>query len=94
MPRSLVERTFPDGLDIPQNAAGTEMVEGVVARNLDEQVTWVRSFVSDDTRKTFCIYDGPSPEAIRRSAGASGLPVDSITQVSVLDPYFYVGSGS
>jgi hypothetical protein len=45
--------------------------------------------VSEDKAKTFCIYDGPDPEAIRKVAGKNGLPVERITQVSVLDPYFY-----
>jgi hypothetical protein len=31
----------------------------------------------------------PSPEAIRKTAQANGLPVDQITEVRVLDPYFY-----
>jgi hypothetical protein len=52
-------------------------------------VTWVHSYVTGDKKKTFCIYDAPTPEAIRRAAGRNNLPVDSITQVSVLDPYFY-----
>ena len=52
------------------------------------------SYVSGDKSKTYCIYDGPSPEAIRRSADANGLPVDSIAEVRVLDPYFYVSEGS
>jgi hypothetical protein len=45
--------------------------------------------VSEDRRTTFCIYDAPTPEAIRRTAAANELPVDQITQVRVLDPYFY-----
>jgi hypothetical protein len=40
-------------------------------------------------QKTYCIYDGPHPEAIRKAAKRNGLPVDSITRVTVLDPYFY-----
>jgi len=47
--------------------------------------------VSEDLRKTFCIYDAPTPEAIRESARTNQLPIDSITAVSVLDPYFYRG---
>jgi hypothetical protein len=35
------------------------------------------------------VYDGPSPEAIRVTAERNGLPVNTITEVSVLDPYFY-----
>ena len=92
MPRYLVERTFMEPLDIPSTPDGRKALLGLVEANALEQVTWVRSFVSDDRRKTFCIYDGRSPEAIRRAAGASELPVDAIAEVSVLDPYFYVGS--
>jgi hypothetical protein len=29
------------------------------------------------------------PEAIRKAAEVNGLPVDQITEVTVLDPYFY-----
>jgi len=39
-------------------------------------VTWVHSYVTPDKKKTFCIYDAPSPEAIRQVAGRNGLPVD------------------
>jgi hypothetical protein len=89
MPRYLVERTFPDGLEIPTNDDGAKTCLGVVGNNADLGVTWLHSYVSDDKRKTFCIYDGPDPEAIRRAASSSGLPVDAISPVSVLDPYFY-----
>jgi hypothetical protein len=94
MPRYMVERTFPEGLEIPSTSDGLKACLGVVDKNGSEQVTWVRSFVTDDHGKTFCIYDGPSPEAIRRAAGLSGLPVDSISEISVLDPYFYVGGAA
>ena len=89
MPRYLVERTFPDGLAIPPTDDGAATCLGVVNNNAREGVTWVHSYVSDDKRRTFCVYDGPDPDAIRRAASHVGLPVDSISQVSVLDPYFY-----
>ena len=38
----------------------------------------------------YCIYEAPTPEAIRRTARANGLPVDRITEVQVVDPYVYV----
>ena len=91
MARYMIERTFPDGLEIPTTTAGLKACLGVVENNAAEQVTWVHSYVSDDHRKTFCVYDGPSPEAIRRAASLNDLPIDSITEISVLDPYFYVG---
>ena len=89
MPRYIVERRFEDGIGIPGGADGVELCLGVVDRNADEGVTWIHSYVSDDKRKTFCVYDGPTPEAIRKTAARNDLPVERITQVRVLDPYFY-----
>jgi len=90
MPRYVVERTFPDdGLIIPMNETGAQMCHFVVSNNALEQVTWVHSYVSEDKQRTYCIYDGPSPEAIRQAARRSNLPIDRITEVRVLDPYFY-----
>ena len=89
MPRYLVERTFPEGLNIPMNQTGADICLSVVGQNAQEQVTWVHSYVSDDKQKTYCIYDGPSPEAIRQAARRNNLPIDRITEVHVLDPYFY-----
>lgn len=79
MPRYIVERTFPNGRREPD----------VIERNADEGVTWLHSYVSEERHKTFCVYDAPSPEAIRKTARRNELPVDRITQVRVLDPYSY-----
>ena len=91
MPRYLVQRTFPEGLHIPIENGGADLCSGVVERNAEEGVTWVHSYVSEDKTHTFCIYDAPTPEAIRKTAARNRLPVDRITQVRVLDPYFYTG---
>ena len=89
MPRYLVERTFPDGLHIPIARDGMATVRGIVSRNRESGVTWLHSYVSDDKRSCFCLYEGPSPEAIRQAADSNDLPIDKITKVNVLDPYFY-----
>jgi hypothetical protein len=89
MPRYMVERTFPDGLRIPVTEQGAQACSAVVRTNTESGVTWLHSYVSQDLRKTFCVYDGPTPEAIRETAQNNNLPIDSITAVSVLDPYFY-----
>jgi hypothetical protein len=85
----VVERVFPDGWQMPVDAGGAELCRAIVDRNADEGVTWVHSYVSEDGRRTFCVYDAPNPEAVRRTARRNGLPVDRITAVRVLDPYFY-----
>lgn len=93
MPRYMIERTFPDGLEIPTTADGRNALLGVIENNTTEQVTWVHSYVTDDHTRTFCVYDAPSPEAIRAAATHSKLPLDAIHEVSVLDPFFYVSTG-
>lgn len=89
MPRYVVERTFDPGLEIPATSEGADQCLGVVSRNSREGVTWVHSYVSDDRRRSYCVYDAPDPEAVRRTASHNDLPVDQITQVRVLDPYFH-----
>jgi hypothetical protein len=88
MPRYLIERTFPEGLALPVSPEGAKAAAEVVRNNAKDGVTWIHSYVSPDRRKTWCIYDGPSPEAIRTCARSNGLPVDRISEVRVLDPYF------
>jgi hypothetical protein len=89
MARYMVERSFPGGLEIPITDEGAATCLGVVDRNAEVGVTWVHSYVSEDKSKTYCVYDGPDPESVRRAAERNKLPIDSITRVSVLDPYFY-----
>jgi hypothetical protein len=88
----VVERTFPQRLQIPVNDEGNAICMSVISKNAEDDVTWVRSYVSTDKSKSFCVYDAPSPEAIRRVADRNGLPVDRVTEIRVLDPYFYRGS--
>jgi hypothetical protein len=89
MARYVVERTFDDAISIPINGEGEKVCLGMVERNAELGVTWIHSYVSEDKTKTFCVYDGPDPEAIRRAASINDLPIDAITRVTVLDPYFY-----
>ena len=88
MPRYLVERTFPEALRLAANDEGAEFCRVIVLNNAEDDVTWLHSYISSDRMKAFCIYDAPSPEALRRSAKRNNLPVDRITKVNVLDPYF------
>jgi hypothetical protein len=89
MPRYLIERRFGDGLHIPTTAAGAELCNSVIDRNTDLAVTWLHSYVSEDKSTTYCIYDGLNAETIRKAAERNGLPIERITKVTVLDPFFY-----
>jgi hypothetical protein len=90
MPRYIIERIFTDGLEIPVTQDGSKICLNVVQNNSDDNVTWIHSYVSDDKKKTFCVYDAPTPEAIRKVANRNKLPIEKITEVRVLDPYFYL----
>jgi Protein of unknown function (DUF4242) len=46
-------------------------------------VRWLMSYANAAKTKTYCVYEGPSEDAIRKAASANGLPVDSITEVPV-----------
>ena len=89
MPRYIVERDFPSGLNVPVTADGAAACLGVVTANAMDGVTWVHSYVSLDKTRSFCVYDAPSPEAVRRTAVRNSLPLERNPEVRVLDPYFY-----
>ena len=43
MPRYIVERSFPEGLNIPVNDEGAEICRMVVMINEEDGVTWIQS---------------------------------------------------
>lgn len=84
MPRYLVERVFPTGFPEVAPDDDTDTGRLIAAINSELGVVWITSFVSDDRRRSFCVCEAPSPEAIRRAAGRYQWPVDAITRVSAL----------
>ena len=89
MPRYMIERKFPTGVPIRPDQAGLDACREVIERNAEDGVTWVHSYVTLDGRRTYCIYDAPSPEAVRRVAARNRLPVTRIVEVRDLSPYFH-----
>jgi hypothetical protein len=88
MPRYLVEQTFPDGLPLSLDERGARLCLHIIHNNALDDVTWIISYVTPDRQKVFYICDAPSPEAIRRAGLRNQQPVDRITEVRILDPYF------
>lgn len=88
MSRYLVEQSFPDGLELTPDSEGAKLCLLIISNNALDRVTWIHSYVTPDRRKAFYICEAPSPEAIRRAAQRNRLPVDRITEVRLLDPYF------
>ena len=77
MPVFMIERRYADELELTADAA-----DGVNKINDDEGVRWLYSFLAADKRKTYCLYEAPSPDAIRRAAARAGIPADIVVEVS------------
>ena len=77
MPVFMIERRYAEELDVTAASA-----EGINRINDDEGVRWLHSFLSADKRKTYCLYEAPSAEAIRRAAARAGLPADVVVEMT------------
>ncbi len=77
MPIFVVERRFAEELE-----ASAELADGINRINDQEGVRWLYSFLSADRRKTYCLYEAPTPDAIRRAAARADLPADVIVEVT------------
>uniref|UniRef100_UPI003F9B3A9D DUF4242 domain-containing protein n=1 Tax=Mycobacterium sp. TaxID=1785 RepID=UPI003F9B3A9D len=77
VPIFMVERVFAEELETSLDAA-----DGINRINAQEGVRWLYSFLSADKRKTYCLYEAPSPEAIRTAAARAGLPADVVVEVN------------
>jgi len=90
MPLFVIERSIPDGLALTPTQQGRHAATAVIGNNAQLGVTWLHSYVTPDKKRTFCIYDSPTHEALREAAERNSLPVERITEVRVLDPYFHM----
>ena len=76
MPFYMIERTFADQLDLTND--DVRRIEEV---NADEGVRWLFSFLSADRRRTYCLYEAPSPDAIVAAARRADIPADAVVEV-------------
>jgi hypothetical protein len=81
MPLFVIERQFAEQLNLTrEDAAAVKLV------NDDVGVQWLFSFLSADKKKTYCLYEAPSAEAIREAARRARIPADVIVEVTELRP--------
>ena len=87
MPLFLIERNFAEEL-VLDDAAVSEI------RHINDEIgiQWLYSFLSADKRKTYCLYEAPSAEAIRLAAHRLNIPADVIIPVSELRPEAYAAT--
>jgi hypothetical protein len=76
VPIFMVERRFADDLE-----ASAEVADRINRINEEEGVRWLYSFLSADKRKTYCLYEAPFADAIRRAAARAGLPADAVIEL-------------
>jgi Protein of unknown function (DUF4242) len=77
MPYYIIERNYAEEVVTPVEAA-----PDINLINDEEEVRWLYSFLSIDRRKSYCLYEAPSIEAIRAAAVRAGLPADVVTEVT------------
>ena len=77
VPVFMIERRYAE-----QFESSAEGVDGINRINDEEGVRWLYSFLSADRRKTYCLYEAPSPDAIRRAAARAGLPADVVVEMA------------
>jgi hypothetical protein len=81
MPLYVIERAFAEELELSSD--DVRLIDEI---NADEGVRWVFSFLSADRRHTYCLYEAPSPDAIRAAAQRANVPADAIVEVSAASP--------
>ncbi|MFQ5593937.1 MAG: DUF4242 domain-containing protein [Anaerolineae bacterium] len=81
MPYFLIERNFAEQLEVTRDDAAA-----INQINADVGVNWLISFLSADKKKTYCLYEASSPEAIREAARRAGVPADVIVEVGEIRP--------
>jgi hypothetical protein len=85
MPMFLVERTFAERMELRADEARVLM-----AVNADVGATWLFSFLSADRKKTYCLYEAASAEAIREASRRAGIPLDAVVEVSEQRPEMFI----
>lgn len=88
MPRYMVEHDYTPKLDVSRMDAGSKFCRVEIDDRGSGQVTWVHIYMSKDKKKSYCVYDAPSSEAILRMASQNDLPEPRITEVMALNPNF------
>ena len=76
VPLYIVERGFADQLDL--TGADVRLIEEV---NAEEGTTWLFSFLSADRKRSYCLYEAPSPDEIVAAAKRNNIPADAIVEV-------------
>ena len=84
MPLFVIERHFAEQMEMTRNLASE-----IKLINDEVGVQWLFSFLSSDRKKSYCLYEAPSPETIREAAERANIPADAIVEVSEIRPQMF-----
>lgn len=77
MPLYIIERNFAEQLDLTDaGVVEISRINGIVG------VNWLFSFLSADKRKSYCLYEAKSADAIREAAHRANVPADVVVEVT------------
>jgi hypothetical protein len=85
MPLYMIERAFAEQLEL--TTGDVKLIEEV---NADEGIRWLFSFLSADRRRSYCLYEASSPDAIIAAAQRVGIPADVVVEVDRVSADMYV----
>jgi Protein of unknown function (DUF4242) len=85
VPLYVIERTFAEQLEL----TGDD-VRLIEEANANEGVRWLFSFLSADRRRSYCLYEAPSSDAILAAARRAGIPADEVVEVDRISADMYV----
>ncbi len=90
MPRYLIIRPYSKSMEALADSRDKEEFRKIVEKNLQDEATWLHSYIGHNKYQVFCIYDAPSPEAVRSAAKRNNLPIEMIVEVSEISPYSHL----
>ena len=81
MPNYIVQRTLPS-FTSEQLASAASSAKSTTAQMSQEgtPVRYLRSFFIPGEDKCFCLFQGPSAQAVKQANDRAGLPYDSISE--------------
>ena len=81
----IIERAFAEQLELT-----ADNVREIEEANADEGVRWLFSFLSADKRRSYCLYEAASPDAILAAAQRVGIPADVVVEVDRVSADMFV----
>lgn len=81
MPLYVIERELAEKIQLSELGVGSRE-----AQDLDAGLRWLFSFLSADRLRSYCLFEAPDAEVVRRVVRRSGFGDDAVVEVERIDP--------